>query len=88
MDKARSITARLDDLCHDWDGSEMPDEAETRVSVSCGLVREAVDKIEGLEADLENAVETAFKRGAIEWTRLNYPTLFARFANRPPEATK
>jgi hypothetical protein len=47
-----------------------------------GLVlrmNEAADKIEGLEADLENAVETAFKRGATEWTLMNYPDLYARF---------
>lgn len=43
------------------------------------ILREAEDKIEGLEADLESAVETAFKRGATEWTRLNYPDLYARF---------
>lgn len=36
------------------------------------------DKIEGLEADLESAVEVAFRRGAAEWTRLNYPTLYTR----------
>lgn len=36
------------------------------------------DKVDGLEADLESAVETAFKRGATEWTKLNYPTLYLR----------
>ena len=36
------------------------------------------DKVEGLTADLENAVEVAYRRGATEWTRLNYPDLFAR----------
>lgn len=35
------------------------------------------DKVDGLEADLQNAVETAFKRGATEWARLNYPKLYA-----------
>ena len=38
------------------------------------------DKIDGLSADLDNAVETAFKRGATEWTRLNYPEQFARLS--------
>jgi hypothetical protein len=37
-----------------------------------------MDKIEGLEADIDNAVETAFKRGATEWTRLNYPEHYKR----------
>lgn len=41
------------------------------------------DKVEGLEADLESAVETAFNRGATEWTRLNYPKLYAALATRP-----
>lgn len=36
------------------------------------------DKIDGLESDLENAVETAFKRGATEWVKLNYPTLYLK----------
>ncbi len=34
------------------------------------------DKIEGLEADLESAVEVAFKRGAVDWVRLNYPKMY------------
>ena len=38
------------------------------------------DKVGGLEADLENAVEVAWKRGAIDWVRLNYPKHYARFA--------
>jgi hypothetical protein len=38
---------------------------------------EAEGKIEGLSADLENAVEVAFNRGADTWTRLNYPDRYA-----------
>ena len=34
---------------------------------------DATDKIDGLTSDLEGAVEVAFKRGATEWVRLNYP---------------
>jgi gas vesicle protein len=37
------------------------------------LVEELEDKIEGLESDLSNAVETAFDRGAVEWAKMNYP---------------
>lgn len=44
------------------------------------MMRWAADEIKGLEADLESAVKTAFKRGATEWTRLNYPDLHARFS--------
>lgn len=35
-------------------------------------------KIEGMESDLFLAVETAYKRGAVEWTRLNYPAYYER----------
>lgn len=38
----------------------------------------AIDKIEGLEADLFLAVGTAYHRGAVEWTRRNYPEWFER----------
>jgi len=44
-----------------------------------GLFEEAADKIEGLTADLRNAVEVAYRRGATDWTRLNYPTWFQQF---------
>lgn len=37
------------------------------------------DKIDGLEADLDNAVETAFKRGARKWCKDNYPDKYVRF---------
>ena len=38
------------------------------------------DRIEGLNADLDSAVEVAFRNGAAEWTRLNYPTLYMRLS--------
>ena len=50
------------------------------VKVSSSDLRELVDRIEGLEADLEAAVKTAFERGATEWTRQNYPVLSERFS--------
>ena len=31
------------------------------------------DKAEGLESDLRSAVQVAWRRGAKEWARLNYP---------------
>ena len=37
------------------------------------VLEELSDKIEGLEADLDSAVEVAYKRGATEWVRMNYP---------------
>ncbi|QTG12399.1 hypothetical protein G6M86_03690 [Agrobacterium tumefaciens] len=36
------------------------------------------DRIEGLDSDLQSAVEVAFKRGAEDWVRMNYPAQFAR----------
>lgn len=41
------------------------------------LLTEAAGKIEGLEADLFEAVKVAFRRGAVQWTRLNYPDWYA-----------
>lgn len=38
------------------------------------------DKIEGLKADLDAAVEVAFKHGATEWVRLNYPDHYQRLS--------
>ena len=37
------------------------------------LIEDLMDKIEGLTADLEDAVEVAVSRGAVEWAALNYP---------------
>ena len=43
----------------------------------------ADDKIEGLEADLDSAIEVAFNRGATDWVRQNYPDRYDRlWANR------
>lgn len=36
------------------------------------------DKIEGLTADLDAAVEVAFKHGARDWVKANYPEHFKR----------
>ncbi|MDW9481780.1 hypothetical protein GOB57_24330 [Sinorhizobium meliloti] len=36
------------------------------------------DKIEGLESDLESAVQVAYDHGAEEWARLNYPSWMER----------
>lgn len=32
-----------------------------------------LDRVEGLEADLDDAVSVAVARGALDWARLNYP---------------
>lgn len=46
----------------------------------------AEDKIEGLQADLDAAIEVAFKHGAKEWVRLNYPDHFKRLDTAEFEA--
>jgi hypothetical protein len=37
------------------------------------LIDDLMDRIDGLTSDLENAVEVAVSRGALNWARLNYP---------------
>lgn len=39
-----------------------------------------IDKIEGLEADLGDAVEVAYNHGAEEWVKLNYPKTYERLS--------
>lgn len=66
-----AITEAFGERCPDFD-------ADCRCCKAWAELDQMNDKIEGLEADLENAVETAFGRGATEWTRLNYPNSYAR----------
>lgn len=40
---------------------------------AAACIREMVEKREGLEEDLYQAVLVAYRRGAVEWTMLNYP---------------
>lgn len=46
------------------------------------LISALIDKIEGLESDLDNAVETAYDRGAEEWAKANYPARYLRLKRR------
>lgn len=41
-------------------------------------IEELEDRIDGLNSDLQSAVEVAFNRGAEDWVRMNYPAQFAR----------
>ena len=61
---------------------DLIDAAGVRSDGDAGLMIAAADKIEGLEADLEGAVEVAYNRGATEWTRLNYPEIYSRLKER------
>lgn len=38
----------------------------------------ALDTIDGLRSELSEAVSVAYQRGAVEWTRLNYPIQYKR----------
>lgn len=73
---AEEITDQYGEKCEDFDKDcvccqmwAMHDEIE-------GLT----DAVDGLSADLDSAVEVAFKRGATEWVRLNYPDHFKRLS--------
>ena len=54
----------------------------TGIYMTVKRCEQLMDKIQGLESDLENAVETAFLRGAREWTMLNYPEQYKHLIER------
>lgn len=45
-------------------------------------LEELRDKVEGLESDLDSAVEVAFENGARDWVRMNYPKHYDRLVRR------
>lgn len=51
-------------------------------AMKAALVEYVEDVVEGIEADLEEAVKVAWSRGATDWTRLNYPDLYERFEKK------
>ena len=55
----------------DFDGECHLTETEARRIAAC--IREMVEKREGLEEDLYQAVSVAYHRGATEWALRNYP---------------
>lgn len=73
---AEEITQQYGERCPDVDH----DCACCQMWSMYDKIEELTDKVDGLESDLESAVEVAFKRGADEWTRLNYPNLYWKFA--------
>jgi hypothetical protein len=46
------------------------------------IVNQLSDNLEGLDADLHEAVRVAYKRGATDWTRLNYPKYYEYLRKR------
>jgi len=47
------------------------------------MLLEAVDENTGLEESLESAVGVAFRRGAKDWVKLNYPELYEKLMDQP-----
>ena len=43
---------------------------------AAAALRDQQDRREGMEEDLYQAVLVAYRRGAVEWARLNYPKWF------------
>lgn len=50
-----------------------PDNIDVLLTEAAACIREMVERREGLEEDLYQAVRVAYRRGALEWTQLNYP---------------
>ena len=44
----------------------------------------AIGKVEGLESDLYNAVQTAYHRGAVDWVKWNYPKYYDQLKHTIP----
>lgn len=58
-----------------------PDNLHTALAYEVDHLR---DRVDGLSNDLDAAVEVAFRHGAIDWVRMNYPTHFERLRSASP----
>jgi uncharacterized protein YfaT (DUF1175 family) len=47
-----------------------------RKDISDARIEHLEDEKDYLQAELSMAIKTAFHRGAIEWTKLNYPKMY------------
>lgn len=65
---------RLREICEEADGKDVA------VITLPDKILALIDEVEGLQADLDKAVETAYNRGATDWTKLNYPKHFERLS--------
>lgn len=54
-----------------------PDNLHTALAIE---VDQLLDKVDGLSSDLDSAVEVAYRRGAVDWVRQNYPAHFERLS--------
>ena len=82
MREINDITRALRAPSYQQDSAWHDPKTVTYVTKPRALLEEAADKIEGLEDDLFLAVSTAYRRGAVEWTRLNYPEWYKRLEPR------
>lgn len=64
MTDARDIVERLQEVCTDWDGSQMKDAEEPRAWLSVGEIREAANEIASLRKQLEDARSEALEEAA------------------------
>ena len=49
------------------------------------MMKVAADKIEGLDADLRDAVRVAYNNGAVDWAHMNYPAWVVGFKRESKE---
>lgn len=74
---ANGIGFSLSDLAKLCEEAEGKDKS---IITSPDRILGMIDKIEGLEHELESAVKVAFARGATDWVRLNYPDIYKRLS--------
>jgi hypothetical protein len=79
---AEEITAGWGEKCSEYE----PECFTCQMWAQQDEIERLEDKVEGLTTDLDSAVEVAFKRGATEWVRLNYPDHFKRLSADRPRA--
>jgi len=61
------------------DGPEAADTLERQAAE----IERLRDKVEGLESDLQGAVQIAYLRGATVWAQLNYPDIIGLLSPSP-----
>ncbi len=73
---AEEITAKWGEKCAEFDA----DCPCCQIWAMHDEIEDLADTVDGLESDLDSAVEVAFKRGATEWVKLNYPDQYKRLS--------
>lgn len=71
MTDPMELVERLEKYVGPVRDNEIQIASDIREAAAC--IREMVEKREGLEEDLYQAVSVAYLRGATEWARRNYP---------------